>query len=238
MYSISMINTYNESSLHKKFKTEAAQKYGGKTEQQVENYICDVVTADGTIIEIQTKSFKNICAKLEDLLKTHRVILIYPLVCETYIEYYDEQGGLVSRRKSPKKRSLYNIFDELIGIWPILLHKNFTLNVVETVAVKKRQKTAEPVQSVNKKRRVKKNWLSFDTELISKGASRSFCSKKDYLALLAETPEKFGVKEAAACTGAPMSQTRKMLWTFRKTGLIEKTGQTGRRFIYRIKDDI
>ncbi|WP_428771141.1 helix-turn-helix domain-containing protein [Treponema sp. HNW] len=233
-----MINTFNESSLHKKLKTQAAQKYGGKTEQEIGNYICDVLTEDGTIIEIQTKSFKNICAKLTDLLQTHRLILIYPLICETYIEYYDEGGTLLSRRKSPKKRGIFSIFDELTGIWPILLHKNFTLEVIESTAVKKRKKTAEPVQSVNKKRRFKKNWLSFDTELLCEAGSRFFCSKKDYLELLAGIPEEFGVKEAAERTGAPLSQTRKMLWTLRKTGLIEKTGCKGRRFIYRIKERI
>ena len=237
MYSITMINTYNESSLHKKFKTEAAQKYGGKTEQCMENYICDVITDDGIIIEIQTKSFKNIRDKLIDLLHNHRVLLIYPLVCETYIEYYNEAGSLVSRRKSPKKRNLYSIFDELTGIWSVLLHENFTLKVVETTAVKKRQKTAEPVQSVNKKRRVKKNWYGFDTELIAEGSSHFFYSKKDYTALLAEIPEEFGVMEAAAQTGAQKTHIQKMLWTFRKMGLIEKTRQDGRRFIYRIKHE-
>ena len=101
MYSIFVINTYNESSLHKKFKIAAAEKYGGKTEQCVGQYICDAVAADGTIIEIQTGSFTHICGKLADLLKTHRVHLIYPLMTAVYLEYRDENGRLLSRRKSP-----------------------------------------------------------------------------------------------------------------------------------------
>ena len=233
-----MINTYNESTLHRDLKNEAAASCGGKTEQKVGRYICDAVAPDGAIIEIQTKSFKAIQDKLRTLLETAPVRLIYPLAVETYLEYYDKDGILLSRRKSPKKRCLYNIFDELTGIWPVLLHTNFTLEVRETVILKKRRKTPLPVQSSNKRRRHKKDWYDMDTEALSTHNTHIFSCKNDYLALLARLPENFCVQDAVKCSGAKREQAGKMLWSLYKMQLIERTGKRGKSFMYRIREDI
>ncbi|MGI5173368.1 hypothetical protein H0R92_07170 [Treponema sp. OMZ 840] len=233
-----MINTYNESSLHKKLKKAAAQKYKGKIEEHIDPYICDVVAEDGTVIEIQTASFKNVQNKLSDLLNTRSVHLIYPLAVQTYIEYYDEDG-LASRRKSPKKRCMYNIFDELTGIWPILLNKNFRLEVIEAIVVKKRKKTVLPVQSLNNRRRYKKAWYGFDTDIEQILGSTLFCSGRDYLHVLPENlPENFSSKDVLLHSRYKFLNIRHinaMLWTLHKTELIERTGKKGNKYIYRIK---
>ena len=51
-----MINTYNESELHKTLKLYYAELYGGQTEIQFHKWICDIQTPSGTIIEIQTSN--------------------------------------------------------------------------------------------------------------------------------------------------------------------------------------
>ena len=236
MYSSIMINTYNESSLHKKFKIAAAQKYKGKTEQSVGQYICDVATGDGTVIEIQTGSFKHICAKLADLLKTHRVHLIHPIACETYIEYYDGNGRLLSRRKSPVKRGIYHIFDELTALYAVLPHTSFSFEAVETSVVKKRIKTAEPVQSANKRRRYKKAWLASDTDIEHIGKSRIFYTLDEYLEFLPKNlPTQFCTKDVYALIKEPaagVKQINEMLWLFRKLNLVARIGKRGNGFIY------
>ena len=236
MYSIFVINTYNESSLHKRFKIAAAEKYGGKTEQCVGPYICDAVASDGTIIEIQTGSFTHICGKLAALLKTHRVHLIYPLMTAVYLEYRGENGCLLSRRKSPVKRGIYHIFDELTALHSVLPHKNFSFEAVETSAVKTRIKTAEPVQSANKKRRRKKNWLASDTAVEKIGMGRVFRSARDYLNLLPKNlPQEFTVKDLSARIEEPAASARQineMLWLFRKLNFVTRTGKRGNSFLY------
>ena len=236
MYSIFVINTYNESSLHRKFKIAAAEKYGGQTEQSVGPYICDAVAADGTIIEIQTGSFTHICGKLADLLKTHRVRLIYPLMTAVYLEYRGENGRLLSRRKSPVKRGIYHIFDELTALHSVLPHKNFSFEAVETSAVKTRIKTAEPVQSANKRRRRKKNWLASDTAVEKIGMGRVFRSARDYLNLLPKNlPQEFTVKDLSARIEEPTAcarQINEMLWLFRKLNFVTRTGKRGNSFLY------
>lgn len=236
MYSILVINTYNESSLHKKFKIAAAEKYGAQTEQSVGQYICDALAPDGTITEIQTGSFAHIRAKLADVLKTHRVRLIYPLITSVRLEYRDEDGRLVSRRKSPVKRGIYHIFDELTALYTVLPHPNFSFEAVETSAVKIRIKTAEPVQSANKRRRRKKDWLASDTDIETIGASRVFYSARDYLKLLPKNLMRdFRAKDVRALIEEPAVSSRQineMLWLFVKLNLVARTGKRGKSFLY------
>ena len=73
-----MINTYNETSLHRELKEIYAQKYQGRTEIEIENYICDIVCNDknSMIIEIQTSNLSKVTDKIEKLSKTHKVKLM------------------------------------------------------------------------------------------------------------------------------------------------------------------
>ena len=62
-----MINTYNETSLHKFFKEKYAKENKGFTEVKVQNYICDIFTENSEIIEIQTTSLYKLADKINDL---------------------------------------------------------------------------------------------------------------------------------------------------------------------------
>ena len=153
-----------------------------------------------------------------------------------YLEYLDENGRLLSRRKSPAKRGIYHIFDELTALYSILPHKNFSFEAVETSVVKTRIKTAEPVQSANKRRRYKKDWLASDTAVERIGISRVFCSARDYLKLLPKNlPQEFTVKDLSARIEEPAVSARQineMLWLFRKLNFVARTGKRGKSFLY------
>ncbi|MFI3258024.1 MAG: hypothetical protein R3Y36_06985, partial [Spirochaetales bacterium] len=185
-----MINTYNESDLHRTVKNLMADNYNGKTEQKVGSYICDILCADNTIIEIQTQNLGNLTAKILNLLQSHRVILVHPLATQSYIEYYaqDTDGNIaaqpLSRRKSPKKKNIYHIFDELMGIYPALLHEDFTLQIIEVVITKKRIRLEKAVQTPNKNRRFLRNWISHDTSLDKITATHLFNTAEHYTDLL------------------------------------------------------
>ncbi len=241
MYSICMINTYNESSLHRSLKNMLSKENLGKTEVEVDGYICDIVYDNGSIIEIQTKNLGNLTGKILNLLEKHYVTLVYPLALSTNIEYYDEKKldtKPLSKRQSPVKKNIYNIFDELMGCFPILLHDRFTLKVIETKITKERIKTENKVQSANKKRRFLKDWLSHDTTLDEIHNTYIFKSKDDYLELLPKHLEKdFTVSDVTTCKNSiriKKEQAYKMIWTFNKMGIIEYTGKDGRSKMYRI----
>ncbi|MCF0241768.1 MAG: hypothetical protein HUK25_03975 [Treponema sp.] len=180
-----MINTYNESELHHSLKIMYCEQYNGKTEVKLHGHIYDILSDSGIVIEIQTKNLSKLLPKILNTIEHgHKVILVYPLVINKWIELYDENGSLISKRKSPQTQSIYNIFNELTGIYPVLLDKNFTLEVVETYITEKRKRTPEPVQTINCRRRFKRNWIKTGKELKEIIKTRKFNQPEDFLNLI------------------------------------------------------
>lgn len=239
-----MINTYNESSLHKTLKELYALKENAQTEVLKNNHIYDVLKSDGTIIEIQTKNLGKLYAKTKDSLNLGlKCTIVHPIATETTIITKDKDGNTLSKRKSPKKNSIYSIFRELTSIYPLLLENNFKLEVLETIITEERIKTETPVQSKNKQRRFKKNWNKADKKLNKILNTRIFKTKNDYLELLPEgLPEEFTTKEIQillkqnkSLPKSAANYTSLMVWVFNKMGLIEQTGTKNRFKTYRIK---
>lgn len=225
-----MINTYAESQLHQTLKNLYADSTSGLTEQAVGGKICDVVSRDGSIIEIQTGNLSKLHGKLGVLLPEHRVKVVYPLVVKKIIETVGKDGSLVSRRKSPKKQGLADIFRELTSIYPYLLHENFTLEVLEVSVVEHRVKVDSPMQLANRSRRFKRDWYKEDKSLAEIHTTHRFSSAEDYLALLpADLPEKFTVKDLDKALKTRNASL--ILWVLRKMDLVEAVGKQGKALV-------
>ena len=235
LYSFIMINTYAESHLHKTLKNLYAADSQGTVEQKVAGKICDIVAKDGSIIEIQTGSLSKLHGKLGLLLPHYKVKVVYPLVVRKTIETRKKDGTLVSCRKSPKKQCLLDMFAELTAIFPYLLDKNFTLEVLEVSVVEHRIKEDAPVQLANKSRRFKRDWYKEDKSLEKIHATHQFTCKKDYLELLPkELPETFTIKEASNLLKG--RNVPRMLWVLRKMGLVEQVGKQGRSLVLKKRE--
>lgn len=208
-----------------------AKTYGGHTEAGAGKYVCDVITDRGDVIEIQTGNLGKLYPKIKALLETRKVTLVYPLVVEKTIELTDEEGNRISRRKSPKRPDIYSLFEELTGLYPILLEPGFTLEVLSVSITEHRIRTTEPVQLANKSRRFRKNWYKTGKSLNELKGRRSFSKKEDYLALLPESlSESFCVKDVAAAGAG--KNARIMLWVLRKMNLITLSEKKGRTHFY------
>ena len=235
LYSMIMINTYADSRLHKTLKNLYAADSQGMVEQEVAGKICDIVTRDGSIIEIQTGSLSKLHGKLGLLLPHYKVKVVYPLVVRKTIETREKDGALVSRRKSPKKQCLLDMFSELTALFPYLLDKNFILEVLEVSVVEHRIKEDAPVQLVNKSRRFKRDWYKEDKSLETIYSTHQFSSAQDYLALLPqELPETFTIKEASSMLKG--RNVPRMLWVLRKMGLVEQVGKQSRSMILKKRE--
>ena len=230
------INTYNESSLHNTLKIFYAEKFGGKTEVECEGHIFDILCDDGHVIEIQTKNLSKLATKIKDALdKGHKVTLVYPLVYRTRIILTDEQGALVSNRLSPKKGCIYDIFRELTGLTDILLNKKFTLEVITINMIEHRVRTGEPVQTTNKSRRFKKNWIKVNKRLDEILETRTFHKKKDYTSLLpGNLPQEFCAKDIAKAAPALSRYAHLMLWVLVRIPVIEQTDIKNRSRYYKV----
>ncbi|MBR4180278.1 MAG: hypothetical protein IKR45_06205 [Treponema sp.] len=229
------INTYNESSLHNTLKVFYAEKFGGETEVESEGHIYDILCPDGQVIEIQTKGLSKLASKIKDALdKGHKVRLVYPLVYRTRIILTDEQGKLISNRLSPKKGCIYDIFRELTGLTDILLNKKFTLEVVTINMIEHRVRTGEPVQTANKSRRFRRNWLKVNKRLDEILETKTFHTAKDYTALLPPgLPQEFCAKDIAK-TGLSR-YAHLILWVLVRIPVIEQIGVKNRSRYYVIK---
>ena len=231
------INTYNESSLHNTLKIFYAEKFDGKTEVECEGHIFDILCDDGHVIEIQTKNLSKLAGKIKDALeKGHKVTLVYPLVYRTRIITTDEEGKLVSNRLSPKKGCIYDIFRELTGLTDILLNKKFTLEVITINMIEHRVRTKEPVQTTNKSRRFRRNWLKVNKRLDEILETKSFHKKKDYLSLLPKNlPEEFCAKDISKANPTLTRYAHLILWVLVRIPTIEQTSVKNKSRFYKIK---
>ena len=228
------INTYNESSLHNTLKLYYANQYKGQTEVEADGHIYDILCEDGQVIEIQTKNVGKIARKLTDALeKGHNVRLVYPLVFRKRILLSDEKGETISKRLSPKKGSIYDILEELTKITDILLHPNFTLDIVIVNVIEHRTQTAHAVQTKNRRRRYKKNWLKTNKRLEEILETTEFKTAKDYLTLLPkDIPQEFCAKDL----NLP-KYSHLLLWILSRSSIIEMSSKKGRTFYYKIKPE-
>ncbi len=239
------INTLNESSLHRTLKKIYSLEEGSETEVESGGQIYDIVHKDGSITEIQTKNISRLAKKAEAaLMQGKKFRIVHPVAEETRIETYDKNGNLISRRKSPKKESVYSVFRELTGLYPVLLEENFSLELVFSKITEIRTETENPVQSKNKRRRFRKNWLKTDKKLDSIERTQILKSKKDYLAMIPDgIPERFTVKDIAEKLKKIPEVKNKtsncasiFVWVLNKMELIEQEGNKNRARLYRIKD--
>jgi len=225
-----MISTRNETKLHHTLKILYAERSGGATEQLIQSKICDIVSPKDGIIEIQTTSVSKLAPKVAALIETMPLKIVYPLVIQKIIKRIDE-NGTVGERKSPKKTTIYSIFGEITGLYPWLLHKNFTLEVLPVVVREIRVITEEPVQLLNKSRRHLKNWYKKDKELVSYDTPVVFKTAKDYLALLPFKKDvEFSVQMLQKTTvgkEAPL-----MIWVLTKSGMLKVTRTEGKKRFY------
>ena len=113
------IGTLSEKALHAALK-DYFQPDKDKQEIKVGRYIADIATQEG-IIEIQTRSFDKLRAKLKAFLEVSGVTVVYPIAGVKYICWIDTQTGEVTKkRKSPKKGSYYDSFAEIYKIKQLL----------------------------------------------------------------------------------------------------------------------
>lgn len=229
-----MINTYNESSLHKTLKEMYSLEKNAKTEVEKDGFVYDIIN-DDEIIEIQTQNLSKLFAKVSNALsKNENIRVVFTLITEKTILLQDENGNEISKRKSPKKQNIYSLFRELTGIYPILLEKNFTLEVLFVKTTEIRIQTDFPVQAKNGNRRFKKNWLKIDKKLDKIVEKRIFRTKSDYLNLLpSELPKTFTAK---MLTKTLKTQGNLIIWVFLRMDLIEEIGIENKSRVYKIKD--
>jgi hypothetical protein len=113
------IGTLSESTLHSQLKEEYARE-GDLIEATVGNFVADILRG-WHIIEIQVNNLAALQKKLEELAKKYAITVVHPIAKEKWIVRESMgRSEILSRRKSPKRQNIFNLFEELVHA-PLLL---------------------------------------------------------------------------------------------------------------------
>jgi hypothetical protein len=220
------IGLLNEKPLHASLKQWYARP-GDRFEVPVDGFVIDIVR-DDLLIEIQTRNFASIKSKLNNLARSHRVRLVYPIVQEKWIVRSATGNGKGAiRRKSPKRGRIEDLFWELVSIPQLLSNPNFSLEVLMI--------SGEEIRRYNEaKRRVRKRWLLEGRRLVDVLDQRSFGQSADWLRFLPDGLELFTTSDLATQMNTRRELAQKMAYCLREARMIELIGKRGRANLYRV----
>src|SRR5262245_15557689 len=120
-----------ETTLHRQLK----EHYGGEAaccEVRLGGYRIDAV-ADGRLIEVQSAPLGAIRDKVRTLLERHDVLVIKPLAARKTLIKLKKRGGVVlSKRASPRRETVCDLFIELVHFVTLFPHRRLTIEVLLT----------------------------------------------------------------------------------------------------------
>jgi hypothetical protein len=221
------IGTEKESSLHRALKTEYAGA-NGELEVPYGGFVCDAVSTEGDIIEVQTGSLKPLVKKLKCLCAEHEVRVIYPVIVVKHIEVYEADGSLRYRRRSPRKGNEWDIFRSLIYAIELTGFPRLTINLALVDVIEQRVD--------NGKGSWRRKGISIkDRILQTRRGTVVLSRKKDYLRFAPfKKQEEWTVRELAGKAKINKFLARKTVYVLVKMGLVGQTGKKGRERVYRI----
>lgn len=223
------VGTQNEKSIHAALKNYYAP-YSDEQEIKIGGYFADAVCEDG-IFEIQTRQLYKLKDKLDAFLEFSRVTVVYPSACVLGTIYINEESGEIVKETPPRKiNSLLKAFEELYSIRAFLNSENLRiilarLNIQKRVYFHGNELPNMTSRTARKKCRIEKVPLEFREEIILE-------NNADYARFLPEgLAEEFSKKEFAKAAKESSSSLR--LEVLRTVGIIEKTGQKGKCYLYK-----
>ncbi len=215
------IGTLNEGSLHAALKRHYARP-GDEFEVPLEGFVIDIKRGDD-LIEIQTASFGSMANKLDRLLGSHRLLLVHPIAVRTRLI----RPG-TNPRRSPRRGSVYDLFDELVSIPTLLDHPNLSIEVV-LVEVDRVQ---EPDPRA---RRGRGGYRTVDQVMTSLVGTERFDTAADLLRLLpGGLPDEFTTADLAGLGSIDRAAAQKMAYCCTPLGLFAQTGRTRQGYHYRL----
>lgn len=223
------IGSLKERSLHAALKKWYARA-GDNLEEQVDGSIIDIVRGD-ELIEIQTRNFSALRKKFTKLLENHKIRLIYPIPVTKWIVRVSERGKELSKKQSPKKGKLYEIFDEMLYIPEFINHPNFTLEVLLV--------RVEEIRCADGEGSWRRKGVSIkDSRLVEVTDSVLFTDKRDFTDFLPPNLVRpFSNKQLAASMNITAYRARRITYTLRKMEAIEIVDKKGKTLLFDITDD-
>jgi len=223
-----------EHSIHRQLKSLYVTD-SDRHEVTVDGYRIDAVDGE-RLIEIQYGSLGAIRNKIRRLLCSHDVLVVKPLAQRKQLIKRDvPDGPVVSTRKSPKKQTLWNLFDDLVYFVDVFPHPRLELEILMTLQEEYRL-------PAEKKRRVCRGYVVEDRLLAEVTGRAMLRTVDDLLAMLPESIrprgriEPFSTAELATAAGISRPLARKVAYCLRRFGAVHVVGKQGNAMLYELDE--
>jgi hypothetical protein len=216
-----------ETSLHRDLK----RVYGDKEEQFeviLGAHRIDVVS-DGRLVEIQLGSLAAIRDKVRILVEDHCVIVVKPIIVEkTLVKRLSKDGPVVHCRKSPKRGTILDLFDELIHFTRAFPHKQLTLEV-PLIDIEEWRYPGH-----GRRRRWRRNDFQVeDQKLIAVHQTYRFRTAVDLTRLITcALPRQFHTGQLAESLAVPRWRAQRIAYCLCRMGAVRMVGKQGNACLY------
>lgn len=216
-----------ETTLHRELKQRYVTE-GALVEQRVGRYRIDVVRGK-ELVEIQLASLSAIRDKIAALVKDHRVLVVKPIIAGKFLVKRRRAGGrIVSRRRSPKRRTLLDLFEELVHFTRVFPHRRLTLEV-PLVEI---EEWRYPGHGRRRWRRDNDHQVE-DQRLLHVLEVHRFHVAADLCRMLPESlPQPFHTGLMAEGLGVERWIAQRMAYCLRRTGAIQSVGKLRGAWLY------
>lgn len=220
------IGTYNEKTIHSLLK-KRYEPNENFHEIRYKNYIADIKNGS-SIYEIQSAQFYRMRDKIKAFTEdNNELTVVFPIPHEKNIVWVDPDTGESSTpRRSPKKGSEYNIFNEIYTIRDMISNPRLGFIAILMDIIEYRYLSSRKNRKDGAKRAER-----IPVRIVKEVRIKE---KKDYSDLIPENiGEEFTVKEFAAAAKIPASLAQKTIYIMRLTGSVALKGKSGRKYVYK-----
>lgn len=200
----------------------------------IEGKCADIYTADGRIIEIQTRAWNKLKDKLEVFLPIYDVTAVLPMPDRKQLIWVDPYTGELCK-PGPFRRS-YNMYAPLIEIYKVrkyLTHPNMHVRILKMDMIEYKLLSG---RSRDRKKYGAERFDRIPTELTEEIV---LDMPEDYMQFVPEDlPDEFRAKDFAKAAKLSERATGYIIGLLKEVGIIEKIGTAERgAFVYRIKEN-
>lgn len=205
--------------------------YDSDHEVKLGSFYADAINEDG-IVEVQTRSFKNLKEKLMYFLAVTSVNLVHPIPRYKYVSWLNSETGEISKpNRNPRFGRLSDIFTELYGIRDKLNNPRLSISLmlIDTDDFKNLDGWSKD------KKKGSTRVERYPRELIDIFVINS---PRDLIKLLPEDlPETFSASDLNKLMKGNLRNSYSAINTLCYLDLCECVGKEGRKNIFRLKKE-
>ena len=219
-----------ETTLHRQLKEHYCEP-DARIEVKLGRYRIDVVNGD-RLVEIQRSGLAAIRDKVNRLCSDgYQVDVVKPLIArKRLVKLSRKNGSEVSRRWSPLRATVLNVFDELLYFTRVFPHPNLRM-LIPLIEI---EEVRYPGHGKRRRKRAG-DFVVKDRFILDIHETHTFETVLDLQSLLPDDlPKKFDTKELAEGLNVPRHQAQRIGYVLRKTGVAKECGKRGNAILYKL----